>query len=218
MAARVGPPGQGQGGLRSLTWPAGISANLDLLHILEIQVGQLLLLQWLGGHLRAAARGVWGHRGRGLISPSSQSSPGLVQLPVERHLLLTPRTSLPSCWSHASQGPKGRGTWGDGGAAMGQPSLRSPRAPLGCSGLGAGMCPSKSHLDLPNAPSTSPGSGSPRNVGFLAATSTHSPSRPPRQLPPSLKALGAGWAVSCGCSWGVPQPWAPPGRLGRSTG
>lgn len=46
--------GVGRGGSR-----LRISADPDLLHISEIQVGPLLLLlRWLGEHLRAAARGV----------------------------------------------------------------------------------------------------------------------------------------------------------------
>lgn len=56
-------------GFCSLTWPAGVSADLDLLHILEIQAGRLLLGQWLGEGLRAAARGVWGQRGAGAHLP-----------------------------------------------------------------------------------------------------------------------------------------------------
>lgn len=65
-------------GFCSLTWPAGVSADLDLLPILEIQAGRLLLLQWLGERLRAAARGVWGQRGTGahlpLLSNLAQAS------------------------------------------------------------------------------------------------------------------------------------------------
>lgn len=68
-------PGLAPRKFSSLTWPARVSAELDLLDVLEIQVRQFLFPQWLGEHLRAAAGGAWGYRGLGLTSPSSQIKP-----------------------------------------------------------------------------------------------------------------------------------------------
>lgn len=67
----------------SLTWPAGVPAELDLPRAMGILVRQCLLPVSRGEHLRAVARGAWGHRGAGahlpILSNPDHGSPANLQ-------------------------------------------------------------------------------------------------------------------------------------------
>lgn len=110
------PSGQTQEQVCSLTWQAGVSGDLVLLLVLEVQVPQPLLLWQLGGHLRAADGEAWGAQELGLSFPSLE-------------LVMTPNTHTPPRPPEAPREPPRTGVIG----------RWCPEALLGCAAILVGL-------------------------------------------------------------------------------